>query len=394
MVAKTYNKTVTLLASLVFGMLGIGVIPGLVQSFETTYGLSHTSMGLLLALCSAGFILSAILSGIIADRLGIRRVLLATIALTASSAMIIRLLEWRPAFIVALAVFHMGSAHYTVLNSFVLSLYETRQTQGMNIFHAWQGIGRLLAPLLTALVISVTQSWTNVFLLSFLAYGLLGALFAKMPKCHDHSANERVSLSKVIGHMANAKTMLGIVAFFFLAGSELTLITWLAAYLETNAYLPQAQALYGLTFMLVGFTGIRFAIGILSIPVGKIFMVGALLLNIACCVGLLFVRALPLLYVMCVGLGLSVGAFWPCLASLLPRRLSIGRGLLMGLIALGSALGSLIFLSLVGWLADIFSLRIIFLVAPVCTIIFVALYLSLLKSPDVRADRDGIAGQA
>ena len=66
----------------------------------------------------------------------------------------------------------------------------------------------------------------------------------------------------------------------------------------------------------------------------------------------------------------------------------------MGLITLGRALGSLVFLSLVGWLADRFSLRIIFLVAPVCTIVFVALYLYSLKSPDVRAGRDGIASQA
>ena len=81
--------------------------------------------------------------------------------------------------------------------------------------------------------------------------------------------------------------MLGIVAFFFLAGSELTLIAWLAAYLESDASLGQAQAMYGLTFMLVGFTGIRFAIGVFSIPIDKTYMVGALLLNIACCARLL-----------------------------------------------------------------------------------------------------------
>ena len=205
----------------------------------------------------------------------------------------------------------MGNAHYVVLNSLVLSLYETRQTQGMNVFHAFQGVGRLLAPLLTALMISVTKSWTNVFILSFLAYALLSCLFARMPKSYDHSADESLSLSKVIGHMVNPRTMLGVAAFFFLAGSELTLITWLAVYLETDASLPQAQAMYGLAFMLVGFTGIRFAIGILSIPVGKMFMIGALLFNIACCVGLLFVRELSLLYVICVGLGASVGAFGP-----------------------------------------------------------------------------------
>ena len=160
-----------------------------------------------------------------------------------------------------------------------------------------------------------------------------------------------------------------------------------------DAFLPQAQALYGLMFMLVGFTGIRFAIGLLSIPVGNLFMACALLFNIAC-VGLLFVRELWLPYVTCVGLGVSLGAFWPSQASLLPARLSIGRGTLMGLFELGGALGTLICLSLVGWLADRFSLRIIILVAPVCTTVFVASFLFFLNSPGIKASRNGIAGHA
>ena len=94
-VAKTYSKTITLSASLVFGMLGVGVIPGLVKSFETTYGLSHTSMGFLLALCGISATVFGILFGSTADRLGIRRVLVVTIALTAFSAMTIWLLEDR-----------------------------------------------------------------------------------------------------------------------------------------------------------------------------------------------------------------------------------------------------------------------------------------------------------
>ena len=346
-------------------------------------------MGLILALCAAGSAVSSIIFSITADHLGVRKVLIATIVLTAFSAMIVWLLEYRLAFIIALVAFHMGEAHYTVLNSLVLSLYESRKTQGMNVFHAIQGIGRLLAPLLVALVIGVTQAWTNVFLLSFLAYGLLACLFTRMPKYYDHSAIESFSLSKLIGHMVNVRVLLGLVGFCFLTGSQTTLIFWLAAYLETDVYLPHAQALYGLTLMMTGYTGIRFAVGMFSIPVGRMFLACALLLNIVCCVGLLFVGELPLLYVTCVGLGASFGAFWPSLASLLSTRISIGRGMLMGLVTLGSLLGLLIFQPLVGWLADIFSLHIIFLVAPVCTIVLVALFLFFLNLPVVKPGRNG-----
>ena len=391
-VAETYSKTITHLASLVLGVLGLGVIPCLVKSFETTYGLSHANMGLIFTLCMAGTAVASIFLGSAADHLGIRKVVIATIAITAFSAMIVWLLEYRFAFIVALVAFHVGSAHYVVLNSLVLSLYESKETQGMNVFHAIQGIGRLLAPLLVALVIGVTGAWTNVFLLSFLTYGLLAFLFTRMPKYYDHSGIESFSLSQVIKQMVNVQAMLGVVGFCFLAGSEMTLIFWLADYLETNAYLSHAQAMYGLTFMMIGYTGTRFAVGVFSIPVGRMFLACALLLNIACCGGLLFVRELPLLYVTCVGLGASFGAFWPSLASLLSTRISIGRGMLMGLITLGSLLGSAVISQLmVGWLADIFSLHIIFLVAPVCTIVLVVLFFFFLNLPVVKAGGNGVA---
>ena len=166
----------------------------------------------------------------------------------------------------------------------------------------------------------------------------------------------------------------------------MTLIFWLAHYLQTSVSLPHAQAMYGLTLMMIGYAGIRFAVGVFSITVGRMFLICALLLNIACCLGLLFVVELPLLYVTCVGLGASCGAFWPSLASLLPTKIATGRGLLIALMTLGGYSGLVISQPLVGWLADVFSLRIIFLVAPACTAVLVGLYIYFLHLPDIRAE--------
>jgi len=125
----------------------------------------------------------------------------------------------------------------------------------------------------------------------------------------------RVSLLALARSADRARILPGVAAFVFLSGCELTVITWLATYLESEQGLPPENALLCLGVMMMGCTLVRFLLALSALKAGSAFMVLALAGNVA--------------------------------AAMLFEKLSGGRGLLAGLFNVGSTIGSFVFLALV-----------------------------------------------
>jgi fucose permease len=356
-------------------MFGIGLFPGLIKPLEETYGLTHTQMGALLALGSGLTCIAGIVLGAIADRFGVRWILTLSMVATAVSALVIWRVEIAAVGIIALLLFQLASASYSVEGGLVFALYSDAPARGLNLFHGFQGMGRLLAPLLIVLVTILTGSWQTVFLISFLVHLGFAFLFPGIHEPPHPETQTPIPFNGILQALSKPRILLGMAIFMFLAGCQATMVTWLANYLEREAGFLQSQALLALTMMMVGYTGIRLFLGFTRVRVGPQFMSVALVLNIVTYVVLACVAEhVVVVYIVCLFLGLSMGAFWPCAASLLLQKLHGRRGLLSGVFQLGSALGAAISVSLVGWLGDSFSLRAALATTPVNAIIFVSIY--------------------
>ena len=377
--------------SLVFGLLGIGLVPGLVKPFENTFELSHTQMGTVLAAAAFCSSVAAVLFGTLADRYGSPRVLATGMAVSALAALGLSGAPGLWLATAALLVFHAGNGSYGVINSFTFTLYGDRQTQGLNLLHALQGVGRLLAPLLIALTIGMTGDWHPVLVASFAVHALFIFLFHAAAEPARHEPQKRPSVGARFGLLAHGHVLLGMAAFVLLSGCELTIITWLSAFLEAEGGLSQEKALGCLTLMMTGYAAIRFLIGFVRINVGAAFVVACALGNVVGYSLLVSTRQPPLLYSACVIWGLSFGCFWPSTASLLLQKLPGGKGLLAGLFSFSSTVGAVVFMSLAGWLADLYSLRSALVISPVSAVLFVAIYVFFCVSGR-RAEPDAEAG--
>jgi MFS family permease len=388
----TYERTITQLASLVFGLLGIGMLPTLITSFEQTYALSHEQMGTWLGL---GVVLTAVTSmllGAVADRTDSNRSVAGGMAVMALASGLVWLSDSTLGFITALLTFQAGAAYYSVLNAKVSCQYGAARGRAMNLLHGLQGVGRLLAPMLTALAITATASWRNMLVLSLFVHVLFACLFLRRTSTRSLRADDEGPRTVIRWREDWRRMARGIACFCFVAGGEASLVFWLVAYFETGAAFSPTQAQFSLAMVMIGYTTIRILTCLVPVPIGAVFMLAALSLNLLCCGVLPFAKVLTLAYPACVVLGFSFGTFWPSAASLMFDRLPGGRGTLSGIFILGSMAGSTVCLWLVGRLADALSLRVIFIVSPLCNAVFVALFLSFLRTPSP-AGPDGTSGR-
>lgn len=374
--------TLCLLYYIVFGMLGAGIVPGIVKSFETTYNLSHTVMGTILGIGAVLAATGAVLSGILSDRFGSTRMLVVSMGIITLGALGLWLLQSTAGAIGALLVFAIGNAATGPINGLIVKLYGRTHSQGINLLHGLQGVGRLLSPLAVALCLQISTRWQTVFLLSAVAHITYGFLFFSIRE-PSGSQKGALRLKQLFSTLRNPYLLLGLIPFTFLSGCEKTLLTWTANYLETEGGFLRQQALLGLTFMMVGYTAVRLLVGVTKISVGPGFILGCLCLNIGGVCSIILFRKIAIIYIFCMILGFSFGTFWPSTASLLFDRLHGGHGLLVGLFSLGGTIGSTISLTMTGVLADSFSLGVTLAVAPLCTVFFMMLYVYFSYRPKV-----------
>lgn len=145
--------TVCLLSYVVFDMLGTGMIPGIVMSFETTHGLSHSLMGTFLGIASGCAGLSGTVSGILADRYGAPRMLAFSMGAISLGALGIAFVPVKWGAVAALLFFVSANATTVPVNGLIVKLFGSTGSRGINLLHGLQGVGRLLAPLAAALFV-------------------------------------------------------------------------------------------------------------------------------------------------------------------------------------------------------------------------------------------------
>ena len=357
----------------------MGLIPGLIRSFEETFVLSHTWMGAILATGAVLYSVLAIVFGLIADRRGYRFVLIVSTALIAVSAALLWQSPVKLIAVVALLIFYANYANESLINGLTFVLYGEKSAKGMNLLHGIHSGGRMLAPLLITLMIAVTGTWRTVFLVSMVVNLILLIPLSAMRKSPVPGSFEGTSLKESLLILRLPPVLLGVMAFVFLVGCEMTLIGWVANYLETETDLSREQALIGLTAMMAGFTGIRLVLGLIHFEFTPGLVLLALAVIGASYVGLAVASNPLLIYGICFLLGVSLGPNWPMTANLLFRVLPGGRGLLSGLFFLGGMIGIMVFSGVTGVLGDMFSLRIALGIAPVSYAVFAAILIFFLR---------------
>jgi fucose permease len=345
----TVSRSSSLLLAF-FGFVLVGISSGangvLLPSLSAFYHVGDAVLGLLFLVSSVGYFLSALGSGLLMERLGLKW-LLGLGAL----AFLFGLLGFgvRLPFVlllVARLLIGLGAGIIeTGFNVFIIAL--PRHTTLLNYLHAFFGAGALIGPLLAATILALSWGWnTTYFLVAGLSLTLaLGIAIgfdspSKQPPPEEESA--------VQGNVLKATLQLPLVwfaALFLLVyvGIEVSLGNWSYSFLLEARHQETVLAGWVVSGYWLGLTLGRFILQALAerLGVSTSMLMSACLIGVA--IGLMLIWLVPLGVVAAVGfcfIGFSLAPIYPLTVALTPKLVPSRLG--------PSAVGMLVSVSIIG----------------------------------------------
>lgn len=342
-------------------MVALSVAINLLPVFFTTLqrnlggeaGLTDEQLGRIGAVTFAGLVLAIMITGPLADRLGVK-----VFALGSSAFMTVGLLLLglsRSYNSILLSVFIMGLGTGTldmVLSPIVAAYYPHRRTAAMNALHSFYCTGAVLTVLIAAGSLKLSIDWHIITLWSAampLAV-LIGFAFTHLPALVDESAGQsRQRVRDLI------KTRYFIAALFAIAlggAAEMGLVEWMPAYAEKALGYSAFTGAMAFTGFLMAMAAGRITIGMMghrAEPV-KILLV--------CCAAstLLFIIACaapaPLALAGCVAAGFAGSALWPSMLAVAADRFPRGGASMYGILSAFGNVGGIAMPWLVGFMTD------------------------------------------
>jgi fucose permease len=341
------------LSTAFYGFVLIGVASGawgvLLPSLSTYYHIDQSVVGLLFFASAIGYFLSALSSGFLLTKFGLRCYLLGGTGLfllcdlcivlqpSFTLVLIIRLLQG-----MAVAIIEAG------LNMFLARL--PNNTALLNFLHAFYGAGALIGPLIASTILALSWGWNSAFLIwALLALPLLISLFTLFRRLPINAPQAEQAAQGEHGLLAILKlpvVWLATLFLLFYVGIEVSLGNWSYTFLLTDRHENELLAGWVVSGYWLGLTVGRFILNAiaerlrLSLSGLMYLCLGGVILGIA------IIWLIPSVIASAIALfliGTSLGPIYPSTVALLPRIVpgqvvSSAMGFLIGISILGIAL--------------------------------------------------------
>ena len=159
------------LTFLAFIMIGAndGAIGVLIPSIRTYYGMDKAGIGLLFVAGTAGFLIATTMSGLLAEKLGHRRFLLAGVTCYLGDLSVISPAPVLGLMLLGLLLIGLGAGVIDAgLNAYIAGLPNNSAL--LNYLHAFYGVGALVGPFVATLVLALRFGWN----ITYLAWAVVG----------------------------------------------------------------------------------------------------------------------------------------------------------------------------------------------------------------------------
>lgn len=292
--SNTNNSTTLILLTAVcfFAFLLFGItdnlkgatLPAILSELKLDYGTG----GNIFFSQYVGFLIATLITGILADRFGLKLVIvLAGIFLAIGVA---GYSSFSTPFLLSASLFIVGmglGAFELGPNAVIVSLYHEQKGLYLNLMAVMHGLGSMIAPLFAGLLFSMDFTWRTVYRwdLFLIVIFILTSLLLHFPKSEEKAALDFRSIPNVAfkRHMP-----LYYAAMLFYVAAEIGLATWLVVYLQDQrgmdaVFSNNSLALFfGLlmTGRLIGGFVVKRLGYLRSILMASLFGVGSIILGI------------------------------------------------------------------------------------------------------------------
>ena len=212
----------------------------LLASFEQSFGVSQGLLGAVAPAATVGLLLSVLLLGTNAGRVGVRRTLLAGVGLTVLSLASLTVVQSYWVLVGSFLLQGLGLGAVRALDRPLLGhLYPGVRGRVFNLYALTWAVGATIGPLFVNWVLAATD-WRMTFLFLLLPLLPVAALLWRASPPEEMRHEQRLSLGDVRSLLARP-AVLGMAAALVLSGSiEGTMFAWFAYY--AGEFVPRARA--------------------------------------------------------------------------------------------------------------------------------------------------------
>ncbi|GAM88597.1 hypothetical protein ANO11243_066310 [Dothideomycetidae sp. 11243] len=319
--------------------LNDGTYGAMIPYLESYYTLSYIRVSLVFLSPAAGYVVSALLNGVIHERFGQRGIAFLAPACHTIAYIIIALHPPFPALVVLYLLVGLGNGlSDAAWNAWIGAMHDPNQVLGF--LHACYGAGATIAPLCaTAMVVKAHKQWYEWY------FVLLGCAVLEFVSClyafwrYDGAAyraaqattSSTTTSSPLLKALASKPTarVLWLTSLFLLGyvGVEVALGGWIVTFmLRTRHSSALASSLTATGFWL-GITLGRLCLGFVTPRVGEKKSIAIYLPLTLALLLLTLIPSLPLSALCIAGAGFFLGPLFPAAirvcTALLPRRLHV-----------------------------------------------------------------------
>jgi fucose permease len=361
---KTLTRTIFLLtvaafyAFFVFGFtdnLKGATLPPLLNEL----GLSYSVGGTILMGAYVGFIIATLFTGILADTIGNKAVIILAGVLLFVGVLGYSSFKAAGWLVVSMGVIGLGLGSIELgANSIIVDIHATAKGRYLNLMSVFHGFGSMLAPLFAGWLLVSGLSWRTVYRWDLILAGLMVLVFILLPYPHTPKTDGNKIDLLHLGRTAFARPM----GWFYFAiavyvAIELGLATWLIAYLQdVHQISTGASAVYLSVFFGLVMLG-RFLGSFVVERVGYLHSIFYATIGAAICIGMGVLGPSSLVVVLPLA-GFFLSIIFPTLTAAVSDLHTENMASILGLLFTFAGVGGMIGPWLIGLVGDVLGLNV------------------------------------
>ena len=353
---KTKNFSIIIVVFII--MAAIAVVDNtkgiFIPAFKESFNASNTSMGIMLSVCSLGYIIFTYIGGILCESLGQRKVILLGLGVIIGSTLIIASSNVYLVLLLGMFLLNMGIAFGCIaINTLIPALFVAIQAIMMNIAHCSYGFGSTLGQFTIGKILDFGIGWRNIFYGISLIFVIVLVVFLmiKIPNVETNNKknNERINQKEIFKEKYVYIYIFALGAYIF---AEMGMSNWIVNFLMESYGFKSST---GATFLSVFF---------LLLTIGRLFggfvaekfgYLQSVITSMGIAIALLIIALVigdKALVLICVT-GLFFAITYPTIVATISKVFKENTSYITGVILTGASSISMILNLLMGRLNDV-----------------------------------------
>jgi len=366
LVKKNKSLAVTIFIFIIMAVIAIvdntkGIF---VPVFKETFNTNNTSMGMLLSVCSLGYIIFTYIGGLLCEKFGQRNVICTGLFTIIASVLIVAFSKTYAILLIGMFLINMGIAFVMIgVNTLIPALFITFQAIMMNSAHCFYGFGSTVGQFAIGNILDNGVSWRSVFfgIAMIFIVVLIIFFFIKIPNLNVTKKESKFNIALAFKEKYMYIYAIGLGTYVF---AEMGMSNWIVNFLmESYNFTSSRGAIFLSAFFFLLTIG-RLLGGFVAEKLGYLQSVlYSLLIAVVLLIVALVVGHSALILICVTGLFFAIA--YPTVVATISKVFKDNSSYMTGLILTLSSTISMILNLLMGRLNDIIGTTKTFYLIPI-----------------------------